>query len=334
MSSYLEFLKDPRAYPHRAGEVILLQTHISYVFLAGSYVYKVKKPVDFGFLDFTTLARRRYYCEEELRLNRRLCPDIYLDVVPIRQKDDHFELGGSGGRIVEYAVKMVRMPAEGMMDKVIEAGNLTRHSLGKIVDILVPFYQQAETGPEIVEAGSRDSVAGNIRDNFQQTEPFIGCPVLCREDFDRLRGYAEGVLADDQLFRRRQEEGWIRDGHGDLHSSNICLGERVWIFDCIEFNRGLRYGDLAADLAFLAMDLDYRGQEQDSIWFVDTISQRLNDPGLHAVLNFYKCYRAYVRGKIGLLTGQDREVDESTRAASLQRAGRYFKLAVRYAEQS
>ncbi|MFN2366040.1 MAG: hypothetical protein ABR523_06200, partial [Desulfurivibrionaceae bacterium] len=233
-----------------------------------------------------------------------------------------------------YAVKMVRMPAEGMMDKVIEAGNLTRHSLEKIVEILVPFYQKAESGPEIVEAGSRDRVAGNIRDNFRQTEPFIGCPALSREDFNRLRGYAEGVLADDHLFRRRQEEGWIRDGHGDLHSGNICLGELVWIFDCIEFNRGLRYGDLAADLAFLAMDLDYRGQEQHSIWFVDTISERLNDPGLHAVLNFYKCYRAYVRGKIGLLTGQDREVDQSTRAASLQRAGRYFKLAVGYAEES
>jgi len=334
LSSYLDFLKDPRAYPHRAAEVTLLQTHISYVFLAGSYVYKIKKPVDFGFLDFTTLARRRYYCEEELRLNRRLCPDIYLDVVPIRQEDDRFELGGSGGRIVEYAVKMVRMPAEGMMDKVIEAGNLTRQSLEKIVEILVPFYQQAETGPEIVEAGSRDSVAGNIRDNFRQTEPFVGCPALSREDFDRLRAYTEGVLADDKLFRQRQEEGWIRDGHGDLHSGNICLGERVWIFDCIEFNRRLRYGDLAADLAFLAMDLDYRGQEQHSIWFVDTMSGRLNDPGLHGVLNFYKCYRAYVRGKIGLLTGQDREVDESTRAASLQRAGRYFKLAVLYAEQS
>ncbi|MDT8335776.1 MAG: hypothetical protein RQ753_08755, partial [Desulfurivibrionaceae bacterium] len=206
--------------------------------------------------------------------------------------------------------------------------------LARIVDILVPFYQKAETGPAIREAGSRDGVAKNISDNFRQTAPFVGRPVLRRDDFTRLRAYAEGFLADDRLFRQRQDEGWIRDGHGDLHSGNICLGERVWIFDCIEFNRRLRYGDVAADVAFLAMDLDYRGQEGLSARFVDAFSKRLGDPGLHAMLNFYKCYRAYVRGKIGLLTGQDREVDESIRAASLERASRYFKLAVRYAEES
>jgi len=333
LPSYLDFLKDPGAYPHRPAKVTLLQTHISYVFLAGPYVYKVKKPVDFGFLDFTTLTKRKYYCEEELRLNRRLCPDIYLDVVAIKQKGDDFRLDGPGGRAVEYAVKMARLPEDGMMDKVIAAGNLTPEMVDRIVEILVTFYRNAEVGPEITAAGSRDAVAKNIRDNFQQTERFVGCPVLCADHFAKISAYAEEFLAKEELFRKRQDEGWIREGHGDLHSANICLGERIWIFDCIEFNPRLRYGDVAADVAFLAMDLDYRGQGRLSARFVDTFSERIGDPGLRTMLNFYKCYRAYVRGKIGLLTGQAAEVDEATRSAALGRAGRYFKLAVRYAEE-
>lgn len=332
LPGYLDFLKQPEAYPHRVDEITLLQTHISYVFLAGSYVYKIKKPVDFGFLDFTTLAKRKYYCDEELRLNRRLCPDIYLAVVPIRQSGTLFYLGGALGGTVEYAVKMSRMPAEGMMDKVIDAGNLTPAALGRIVDILVPFYRKAASGPKISAAGSRDRVAGNVRENFQQTAPFVGGPVLKKGDFATIRGYAEEFLRKEELFRQRQDEGRIRDGHGDLHSGNICLGERVWIFDCIEFNWRLRYGDVAGDVAFLAMDLDYRGLERLAERFVADFSARAADPGLGGMLNFYKCYRACVRGKIGLLTGQDREVDEATRAASLKRASRYFSLAVRYAE--
>ena len=332
MLSFIDSLKQPAAYFHDVGEITLLQTHISYVLLAGAYVYKIKKPVDFGFLDFTTLAKRKYYCEEELRLNRRLCPDIYLEVVPIKRSGKSFCLGGSFGETVEYAVKMVRMPEERMMNNIISSGNLLPEMLVRVVDILVPFYQETVGGPEVSKLGSPDSVGRNFRENFQQTEKFIGGPALSREQFATICSYAENFLTREDIFRQRQAEGRIHDGHGDLHSANICLTDKVYIFDCIEFNHRLRYCDLACDVAFLAMDLDYHGLEQMSGRFIDDFSERVGDPGLHTMLNFYKCYRAYVRGKIGLFTGHAPEVDEATRDAGLEQAGRYFELAVRYAK--
>ena len=330
MLSFIDSLKNPQAYPHRTGEIILRQTHISYVLLAGSYVYKIKKPVDFGFLDFTTLAKRKYYCEEELRLNRRLCPDIYLEVVPIRQSGKSFKMGGESGRTIEYAVKMHRMPEERMMNNLIASGKLTTEMLELIVEILVPFYREAATGPEITAAGSPEAVAGNFRQNFRQTEGYIGCPALGREQFETIRAYAEKFIAGESLFRLRQESGFIRDGHGDLHSANICLADKVHIFDCIEFNPGLRYCDVAGDIAFLAMDLDYHNLPEMAAAFVENFALKSEDPNLYDVLNFYKCYRACVRGKIGLFTAHAPEIDAATRAAGMARAGRYFQLAERY----
>lgn len=319
-------------FPHETGEILLLQTHISYVLLAGDYVYKIKKPVDFGFLDFTTLAKREYYCEEELRLNRRLCPDIYLDVVPIKGKGERFYLGDGSGQTVEYAVKMARMLEERMMNNIISSGKLTGEMLDRIIDILVPFYQASDGGREISKAGSSASVGRNFRENFQQTEEFIGCPALSREKFSIIFAYAEEFLAREDVFLQRQEEGRIRDCHGDLHSANICLTEQVYIFDCIEFNPRLRYCDVASDVAFLAMDLDYHGLPDMSARFIDSFMGKSGDSRIDKVLNFYKCYRACVRGKIGLFTAHAPEVDEATKVAGLEQAGRYFELAVRYAE--
>jgi len=301
------------------------------VFLAGDFVYKIKKPVDFGFLDFTTLAKRKYYCEEELRLNQRLCPEIYLEVVPIKCQDGKYLLGGDFGQTVEYGVKMARMPEERMMNTIIASGNLTAAMLEQIVEILVPFYRECDSGPEVKKAGSQEAVAVNFRENFQQTEGFIGCPVLSRDDFGIIQAYVEEFLAREDVFRQRQEEGWIRDGHGDLHSANICLADQVYIFDCIEFNRRLRYCDVASDVAFLAMDLDYHGLSEMATGFVSSFVIKSGDKSLDQVLNFYKCYRAYVRGKISLFTSNAPEVDQTTKAACLVRAGRYFELAVSYA---
>lgn len=333
MLSYIDFLRHhPEAYPHETGEIVLLQTHISYVFLAGAYVYKIKKSADFGFLDFTSIAKRKYYCEEELRLNRRLCPDIYLDVIPIKRKGNSFYLGGAIGTTVEYAVKMVRMPEERMMNNIITSGLLIPAMLDQIVEVLVPFYSEADPGSEISRHGCPDAVGRNFRENFEQTEKFIGGPALAREQFAAISAYAEKFLARNSLFQQRQDEGRIRDGHGDLHSANICLAERVHIFDCIEFSRRLRYCDMASDVAFLAMDLDYHGLTEMATGFIDRFVASSGDSGLYEVLNFYKCYRAYVRGKIGLLTANAPGMDGATESAGLAQASRYFKLAVAYAE--
>ncbi len=332
MYKFINSLLRAEAYPHDTGEIKLLQTHISYVLLAGNYVYKIKKPVDFGFLDFSTLAKRKFYCEEELSLNRRLCPEIYLDVVPVINSGENYFLGDHHGTIVEYVVKMVRMPEERMMGKVIDGGLLSGEIVDSIADTLVPFYRKAERGPEINTFGSVDSVRTNILENFSQSEPCVGCPSLSVEEYEKIRSYAENFLARESLFDKRINGGWIRDCHGDLYSANICLDDKIYIFDCIEFSRRIRCCDVASDVAFLAMDLDYYGLSELSERFVGRIMEKMADPDLLSVLNFYKCYRACVRGKIGLLTAHDPDVADETKAVGLAQATRYFELAMSYSD--
>lgn len=326
---FIQALLHTTAYPHPAAEVKLVQTHISYVLLAGEFVYKIKKPVNFGFLDFTTLAQRQHFCGEELRLNQRLCPSLYLEVLPITEGGEGIRLNGKG-TVIEYCLKMARMPEEEMMGAVIGRGQLTEGQLDGIVERLVPFYQQAEGGAEIQAFGTAQAVAVNVLENFEQTQSFVGCPALSQGQFDAIKAYANGFLAQEALFESRVAAGRIRDGHGDLYSANICLSEPIYIYDCIEFNQRFRYCDVASDVAFLAMDLDYHGLRELSGYFIDTFSRRANDPGLGQMLNFYKCYRAYVRGKIGLFTANAPEVDGQTREKCLQGAERYFALAESY----
>ncbi len=328
-----EFISDllrPEAYPHPVAEVKLVQTHISYVLLAGEFVYKIKKPVNFGFLDFTSPEKRQYFCAREVELNRRLCPDLYLGVVPITWDGAGFALDGPGVT-VESAVKMVRMDEAQMMGRIIEAGQLTAATLDQIVEILVPFYEQAAGGAELAEFGTPDAVAVNVLENFQQTKGFVGCPSLSSAQFQRIDNFAQCFLERGELFGARIKAGRIRDCHGDLYSANICLSEPIQIFDCIEFNERFRYCDVASDVAFLAMDLDYHGLEELSRYFIARFVEKSGDQGLLGMLDFYKCYRAFVRGKIGLFTAHAPEVDATTQAASLAQAGRYFQLAVRYA---
>lgn len=327
---FIQALLAPAAYPHPAAGVRLVQTHISFVLLAGDYVYKFKKPVNFGFLDFSTLEQRKFCCEQELLLNRRLCPDIYLDLVRVTRDGDGYRFNGSG-EVVEYGVKMARMPEERMMGRVIAAGELTRAHLNALVAVLVPFYTQAEHGPAIDRFGTAEAVAVNVLENFEQTKGFVDNGALSAVQFAAISGYAREVLAREELFSRRIAEGRIRDCHGDLYSANICLADKVYIYDCIEFNQRFRYCDVASDIAFLAMDLDYHNLPELSGYFVDRFVAESADPGLRELLAFYKCYRAYVRGKIGLFTAGDSAVDEAVRTECLAGAARYFQLAHRYA---
>jgi aminoglycoside phosphotransferase family enzyme len=330
LPDFITALLRPKAYPHPAGEIKLVQTHISYVLLAGDFVYKIKKPVNFGFLDFTSLEKRRFFCNRELELNRRLCPDLYLGVVAITRAGQKFSLDGPG-EVVEYAVKMARMDEAQMMGRTIEAGQLDAATLDKIVEILVPFYEGAEGGAVLAGFGTPESVAVNVLENFQQTEDFIGCASLSPAQFQAIGDYARAFLKHGELFAARIDGERIRDCHGDLYSANICLSEPIQIFDCIEFNERFRYCDVASDVAFLAMDLDYHNLPDLSRHFINRFVERSGDRGLLAMLDFYKCYRAYVRGKIGLFTAHAPEVDATTKAASLAQAGRYFQLAERYA---
>ncbi len=326
----IQHLLDPGAYSHEVDAVKLVQTHISYVLLAGNYVYKFKKPVNFGFLDFTTLKKRRYFCEQELLLNRRLCPSLYLGLVSVNDQEGRLSLNGPG-QAVEFGVKMRRMPEECMMGNIISAGRLTVEMIDSIAATLIPFYQQAETGPEIQEYGTASAVSVNVLENFQQTEQFVGGTALHESQFEMISRYARDFLKKEDLFRVRIEAGRIRDCHGDLYSANICLADQVYIYDCIEFNKRFRYCDVASDIAFLAMDLDFHGLDDQARHFIEHFRVASRDDGLLDVLNFYKCYRAYVRGKIGLFTAHAPEVDDTTKERSLAQSRKYFELAARYA---
>jgi uncharacterized protein len=325
-------LLDPVAYPEPTREVALIQTHISWVFLTDGFAYKVKKPVDLGFLNFTTLKRRHHYLQEELTLNRRLCPEIYLEVLPITSTRGRVRVGGQG-QPADYALKMVRMPQDRMMDEVADRRELEAGHLDRIIGRLVPFYEQAATGPRINKYGEPAIIAYNHEENFTRTEALAG-QLFDRRLFEQIRDFARSFLSQHRpLFLQRIREGRIRDCHGDLHMRNICLADHIHIFDCIEFNHRFRYGDVAADVDFLAMDLDFHGFRDLARHFVARFAEASRDPDLLQMLDFYKCYRAYVRGKINAFTAQDPAQAEAARDQARETARAYFALAGEYAEE-
>jgi len=321
------------SFPNKPENLEIIQTHISYVFIADELVYKIKKPVNFGFLDFTTLELRKHFCEKEVELNRRLCPEVYLGVVPISEKEGSYELE-SGENIVEYAVKMQKLPIEGMMEKLIKEGSVTKEHIDLIVDILVPFFKNARTGKGIDEYGSIETVSFNTEENFTQTKGYVG-RAINRWRYEEIVKWTRSFIKQNQtLFESRISGGFIREGHGDLYSANACFDDlrKVYIFDCIEFNERFRCGDVASDIAFLSMDLDFHGFRELSEYFVNSYVENSGDRDLLKVLNFYKCYRAYVRGKIGCFTSDDQALPEEKRKEALETARKYFDLAYLYAE--
>jgi aminoglycoside phosphotransferase family enzyme len=325
----VEALMKPEAYDEEPGRIDLIQTHISFVFLTGNFVYKVKKAVDLGFLDFTTLEKRRFFCEKELELNRRLCGDMYLEVVPIN-RSNAIKIKGEG-ETIEYAVKMKRMPQESMMSRLLEENKVDTTLIDRIAKILAEFHSKAETNTRISEFGS-SAIETNWKENFQQTEEFVG-KTLSMKDFKLIRKNIEDFMKRRvPLFEKRMAEGRIRDCHGDVHSGNIFVTDGIYIFDAIEFNERIRYTDVAADVAFLAMDLDFKGRPDLSDFFVKSYVEYSGDQELIKLLTFYKCYRAYVRGKVTSFKLRDPNVDSEDKNSAVKEAEAYFKLASTYAK--
>ena len=327
----VEALMTPDAYNEDAGIIELVQTHISYVFLTANFVYKVKKAVNFGFLDFTTLEKRRFFCEKELELNRRLCKDMYLEVVPIN-KGDAIKIKGEG-ETVEYAVKMKRIPQEKMMSKLLEKNKVDDKLVDKIAKIIAEFHSKAETNRRISEFGSLAVIKTNWKENFDQTEEYVG-KTISAEDFKLIRESIEAFIKrNTALFEKRMAEDHVRDCHGDIHSGNIFATNGIYIFDAIEFNERFRYSDVAADVAFLAMDLDFKGRSDLARFFVEKYVEYSGDRELTKLLPFYKCYRAYVRGKVVSFKRSDPNVRSEEKSAAEKEAKEYFKLAVSYAKK-
>ena len=318
----------PDAYDPPADDVRLHETHSSWVLLAGPYAYKLKKPVNLGFLDFTSIERRRADCDEELRLNRRFSPQMYLGVVEVTEQDGHYRIGGESGS-GEPAVWMRRLPEEGMLPAMLARGEVDLRLARRIGRALARLHGRAETGPDIEAYGSPASVIANWRENFDQMLPFVG-RTIASDINDDIRSYVdEFVRTQAPLLERRVSDGHVRDGHGDLHAASICIDDgQILLFDSLQFAPRYRCADLASEVAFLAMDLEYHGRADLAWGFVDSYVRASGDDGLLRLLDFYTCYRAYVRGKVrSLRLAQTEQAsgDEGRQLITESRA--YFDLA-------
>ena len=309
----------------------LHETHISWLFFTGQFVYKVKKPVNFDFLDFSTLQKRHFYCNEEKRLNTRLAPGVYLGTVGVIHRGDQFIFGRSGNP-VEYAVKMRQLPQNRWLSTLLRNGEVEPDLIRRIARRLAEFHAKAETNERITRIGGLEGLWLSTKENFLQTQRFIGT-TISRKVYDTVSVYTEVFKeVNEELFRQREAKGRIREGHGDLHAAQICAENGLSIIDCIEFNKRLRYGDVAADLAFLAMDLDHYQRHDLAEVLIKQYIRCTNDIEIHDLLPFLKCYRAYVRGKVeSLRQDQLQESHSAKEQAIVERAEEYFNLAHDYA---
>ena len=323
-------LLSPALYPDHPEKVEFSETHISLLFFTENHVYKVKKAVDFGFLDFTTLEKRRFFCFQEVELNRRLSAGVYLGVVEISKEDGGISLDGRG-EVIEYAVKMRRISEDLLMSRLLEQGKVTSQMIRMVAGKLADFYVAAETNDEISSYGKPERIHQDTDENFQQTHTYIG-QTISQRAFEAIQRATNSFLAEKRsFFERRIKEGKVRDCHGDLRSEHIYLEDEILIIDCIEFNRRFRYTDVAADIGFLAMDLDYRGRRDLSRHLIDSYIRMSEDQDIMRVLDFYKCYRAYVRGKVESFRLDDPHIPPGEKEEAMGRARRFFRLSNGYA---
>ena len=332
MNGLIRDLTEPENLPEKTEDVSVIHTHISIVFVADSFVYKVKKPVNFGFLDFSTLEKREFYCHQEVVLNRRLAKDLYLGVVPVHFDGRRHILGPGEGDVVEYAVKMKRIPEDRLMDHVFDRGEVDEQSLVDIAGVLARFHSTAETSPKIAEYGKPEQFKINTDENFEQVDKYQDVTIK-KEEFFALRKWT-GLFYTrfHSLFFDRISQGRVRDCHGDLHMEHVCLTPGLPIFDCIEFNERFRYSDTIADIAFLLMDLEYHGGygEAQTLWKAYKSLAKEEDEEIDNLLTFYKVYRAFVRGKVNSFQLDDRTMGPEEKKKAIDTASRYFRLAYSY----
>lgn len=339
LAPLIESLSEPAAYPFQVDTVEVRHTHISVVFLAGAFAYKIKKPVNLGFLDFSSLDGRRHFCEEEVRLNRRLAPEVYLGVVPITRTAKAVQVEGHG-ELVEWAVKMKRLPDDATLERRLQRGQVDAELLKCLARKVASFHGRAETSEHISAFGHFDVVARNARENFEQAAPLIGT-TISRGVFGRLRELTEESLARLRpLIESRAERGVPRDTHGDLHLDHVYLGDTnaasadPIIIDCIEFNERFHFADPVSDMAFLVMDLCFHGRKDLAVAFADEYFRAFGDGEGRALLSFYVAYRAAVRGKVEGFELLEKEVPEAERIAALTRARAHWLLALGELETS
>jgi len=323
-------LQNPELYDHPVQRFQVLETHISWVILTGDYAYKIKKPMDFGFLNFSTLDRRKHFCEEELRLNKRLADSLYLEVLPITGSAGAPLLGGSG-EAFEYAIRMRQFDQHELFDKQQERGELDAGQLASLARQVAEFHETLPPVPDDKPLGTPAAVFAGMQENFDQIRPMIDDEALLNQ-IDHLEAWTRATFERLQpLIEQRRAEGFVRECHGDLHLANITVYEgEVTVFDCIEFSEPFRWIDVINDLAFLLMDLESRGENRLASVVLNHYLEYRGDFQALPLLNLYKAYRAMVRGKIALFTMANPSLSDSEKADLMQRFREYARLAEAY----
>lgn len=329
-SPLITALCEPSVYEHEISAISLIETHISWVLLTGIYAYKIKKPVNFGFLDFSTLQNRHFYCLEELRLNRRLAAELYLEVVPITGQPDHPKPGGSG-EAFEYAVKMIQFPAGCILSERAEHDDLSRNEIDQIVEIVADFHASIAKVDDTSPYGEPDNIKHWFVENFDHIRP------LLIDDHAKQQLQVIQVWGDEEwskksaLMQQRKQHGYVRECHGDLHLGNMTLiNDKVCVFDCIEFNPMLRWIDVISEVAFLYMDLLHVGYVRYAHRFLNHYLQRTGDYQGLALFKYYLVYRALVRAKVSLLRMAQLSIDDAICKQARSDYTEYANLAERF----
>ncbi|WP_411727277.1 AAA family ATPase [Methyloglobulus sp.] len=321
------------AYDHEVASVRLIETHISWVLLTGQYAYKIKKPVNFGFLDFSTLEKRRIFCHEELRLNQRLAADWYLGVVPITGQSEHPKMDGTG-QAIEHAVKMVQFPSPQTLRESSESGELGTDEIDQIVGIVADFHQAVEKADGQSPYGDSHNIRHWFVENFDHIRPLLDDKLQLHQ-LEAIESWSHDEWIDkSQLMQQRKQQGYVRECHGDLHLGNMTLiNGKVVLFDCIEFNPMLRWIDVINEVAFLVMDLLHLGFDRYAYRFLNRYLQKTGDYSGLALLRYYLTYRALVRAKVALLRiAQNPDAAVCTQAHSEYAV--FANLAVRFTKDS
>lgn len=331
ISDLIEQMMQPGFYPHPVTAPIeMIQTHVSYVLLTGDYAYKVKKPVNFGFLDFSTLELRHHFCLAELQMNQPNAPEIYLEVLPISQTGDQYVLGEIA-EPVEYVLKMRQFPQEALFITMFEQGKLTASHMEELGRIVAQFHAQAQTNDYIRSFGEVDKIREAFDQNYEQTAKYIGGPQTPQQ-YQETKEFSDRFFAQQQeLLATRRANNYIRECHGDLHLRNICLWQdKIQLFDRIEFNEPFRFVDVMYDVAFAVMDLEARQRRDLGNAFLNTYVEQTGDWSGLQVLPLYLSRQAYVRAKVTSFLLDDPAVSAEAKQAAAETAAGYYRLAWEY----
>lgn len=334
ISTLIEQMQQSAFYAHATvAPIEVVQTHISYVFLTGDYAYKLKKSVNFGFLDFSTLEKRQHFLAEEIRMNKAIAPELYLEVLPITQTGNKYVLGGEG-EAVEYVLKMRQFPQENLFINLFEAGQLGTKQMKELGKIVAQFHSQAETNDYIRSFGTVAKIREAIDENYQQTDQYIGI-AQTQEQFDETKAYTDKFFAEKaELFQTRIDHDKIKECHGDLHLKNICLWQdKIQLFDRIEFNEPFRFVDVMYDVAFAVMDLEARDSQDLANVFLNTYLEQTGDWLGLQVLPLYLSRQAYVRAKVTSFLLNDGGIPDAVKAEAAKTAANYYQQAWAYTQQ-